>query len=97
MRSHPDVDLTEASFEPFLEFLEELAILRSVRHINENTDQFIAIDLILIFPETTDNLRLGRNDPKLPAQLKERISYQFIGNSFLVVKPPRQENFVPPG
>jgi hypothetical protein len=57
MRSHPNVDLAEANLESFFEFLEELTGLRSIRHIDEDTYQFIAVKFVLILSEATNNLR----------------------------------------
>jgi hypothetical protein len=55
---HPDVELLKPLFEDFLEFAEELADLRRVRHINKNSDKFVAVDLALLAPDTANDLGL---------------------------------------
>lgn len=49
-----------------------------------------------MFPEAADNLGFGRYGTEAFPQFEESVGEILIGNRLLVVKPPGQEDFVPP-
>jgi hypothetical protein len=53
---HPDVDLLEAFLEPLFEIDKELAMLRSVGHVDEDSHVEVANDSALVFPVAFDAL-----------------------------------------
>jgi hypothetical protein len=72
---HPDVYLTEASFEVFFEFTKELLGLCCVGHINEHSGKLIAERLSLRRPKATDNLRLRGGSAELFTQVKNCVGH----------------------
>jgi hypothetical protein len=49
-----------------------------------------------MLPESPDDLRLRGDGPELLSQFQQGLGKQLIGNRLLIVKLPRQEDFVPP-
>src|SRR5262249_54132527 len=93
--SHPDVQLLETALELTLVRDEELSTLLGVRDVHEDTHQFIAVSLALMPPLAPNSLRLGGHGSKMLLQLDQRVRNERIRDRLAIVKPQREQEFVP--
>ncbi len=71
-------------------------MLRLVHHIDEDSDQVIAIRLTLAAPEAADDLGLGRYSPEFLLQFEQRVRYKAVGDWLSVIEPEREHDLVAP-
>ena len=90
---HPDVELLESTFEPFLERDEELAAFGQIHRIDKEPDRVVSEEFISVTPETANGLSLARDSTKTRFEFEQCVRNEFVRDRLPVVKLARQEVF----
>ena len=70
MTCEPDIELLKSFLERLFEFLKELFVIGSSRHIDEQPDQFVVITLLPLLPGPDNHLAFGGNGAKTSFQAR---------------------------
>src|SRR5205809_4331667 len=87
VRGHPDVDLSEADFEVFLELAEEFPVFWHVSDIDNYTHGIIRELLALVVPQPPNDFRLPSHGPKPFFELQECFPDDRVGHRLAVIEP----------
>jgi hypothetical protein len=68
---HPNVDLAELQLQPILQVEKKLPVFRDILDVNEDTNQFVVINLALMMPLALNCLGFARGCAELPPQFDE--------------------------
>src|SRR5208283_188011 len=93
---HPDVELLESSFELFLEFQEELAMLRLVADVDEDADQIVAIRFPFLAPVSSDRLGFAGDSTEPLLQFEQGLGDDLVRDWLAVIEPEREQHLESP-
>lgn len=91
----PHLDLLKAVFQRLFERDKERLVVRRSRRVDKNADDLVAKNYAAIFPLPADGLRFVGDRAKPFAQFTQSLPEVAPRNRAPVVKPLRQQDFVP--
>ncbi len=94
MRCHPDIELSKANLEVFLEQSKEAPVIFRVGDINDNAHQVIVINSPSVLPCAPDDLRLPCDRAEALSQFQQGVADEGIGHRLRVIKLKWQQYLV---